>query len=439
MKTPGHHRDLIRAADKVREAIILLILLFLIIPVHAQALKIEEAISMAREHVPFYRAAAFRVQSSQELYKSTLGPYFPSVDASTVQQRHMTSPEEFNTRLYDVTASYTLFDGGRRRANREISRLTLESDRELLKTNMLDLEFGVKSAFYSTLAQKETLEQRKLQFQDTQKDFEVAEGRYKFGVARLSEVLQASVRLEQSRFNVVQSEGNLNKAYADLNSLIGKPLQDRYELHGSLDMEFQPPSREAVYEIALGRPEIRQAENTLKITESSRLLSLSTFFPILGVNATYQSSSGGLAGIATGTGAITEETVLGFTATWNIFELGKFYQYRSSVIEQNVSAELLNDTKRTILLDVDKAYEDFLTTRNQLKVAHQQLKQAEQNYAQAYGEYKVGKGDILSLVQAESQLSTAREQLVASRLAVILAKSQLERVVGIERLELANR
>ncbi|HWR90676.1 MAG TPA: TolC family protein, partial [Dissulfurispiraceae bacterium] len=194
-----------------------------------------------------------------------------------------------------------------------------------------------------------------------------------------------------------------------------------------------------VYEIALGRPEIRQAEYALKIAESSRLLSLSTFFPILGVNATYENSSGGLAGIATGTGAIQEDKILGFTATWNIFELGKFYQYRSSVIEQSVSAELLNDTKRTIMLNVDKAYEDFLTTRNQLKVAQQQLKQAEQNYAQAYGEYKVGKGDILSLVQAESQLSTAREQLVASRLAVILAKSQLERVVGIDRLELVNR
>ncbi|MCC6345971.1 MAG: TolC family protein, partial [Nitrospirales bacterium] len=61
----------------------------------------------------------------------------------------------------------------------------------------------------------------------------------------------------------------------------------------------------------------------------------------------------------------------------------------------------------------------------------EQLRQAEHNYDQAFGEYKVGKGDILSLVQAESLLSNAREQLISSRLSRILAKVLLERTAGI--------
>ncbi len=418
----------------VRISAIAIALFFSILPVTSQALTVDEAITLARENVPFYRAAGYRVKSSEELYKATLGPYLPALDASTQQQRHMTTAQEFNTWLYDITASYTLFDGGRRRANRDISRLTLDSDREVLRTNLLDLEFNVKTAFYTVIAQKETLDQRKLQLQDTQKDYEVAEGRYKFGVAKLSDLLQASVRLEQAKFNVVQAEGNLNKAFSDLNSLLGKSLQERFDLQGSLDIEFVPPGREALFMVAMERPEIKQAENSVKISEKTTLINLSTFFPVLSVNATYQNSSGGLAGLATGGGVINEEWILGFNATWNIFELGKFYQYRSSVIEQSVTAELLSDIKRTVQLNVDKAYEDFTTSGTQLKVAQQQLTQATQNYEQAYGEYKVGKGDILSLVQAESQLSAAREQLVASRLSVILFKSQLERVVGVTTL-----
>jgi outer membrane protein TolC len=409
--------------------------LLCLLPGIASSLTLEEAILRAREQVPFYRAAAFRVQSSEELYKASLGPYLPSVDATAGFDRNITSAQEFNTQVYDLTASYTLFDGGRRRANRNISRLTLDTDRETLRANLLDLEFSVKSAFYTVIAQKETLEQRNLQLRDSQKDYEVAEGRYKFGVAKLSDLLQASVRLEQARFNTVQAEGNLNKAFSNLNSLLAKPLQERYEIQGALDIDAVLPPREALYSAALEQPEIRRAENALKISENSRLLNLSTFLPIFSVNATYQNATGGLAGVATGAGAITEEKVLGFTATWNLFELGKFYRYRSSVLEQSVSAELLSETKRTTLLNVDTAYEDLITSRNQLKVAQQQLTQAQQNYDQAYGEYKVGKGDILSLVQAEGLLSTAREQLVASRLAVILSKSQLERIVGVTRLE----
>jgi outer membrane protein TolC len=84
---------------------------------------------------------------------------------------------------------------------------------------------------------------------------------------------------------------------------------------------------------------------------------------------------------------------------------------------------------------VHKIYEDIITASNKIKVAEQQLKQAEQNYSQAFGEYKVGKTDIVSLVQAESQLSNAREQLIGSKLDLILTKTLLERATGIERLE----
>jgi outer membrane protein TolC len=108
-------------------------------------------------------------------------------------------------------------------------------------------------------------------------------------------------------------------------------------------------------------------------------------------------------------------------------------------LEKDVSSEQLNDLKRQILLDVHKTYEDFITASNNLKVAQQQLKQAEHNYSQAFGEYKVGKADILSLVQAESLLSTAREQIISSRLNLIVSRSLLERIAGIERLEFLDR
>jgi outer membrane protein TolC len=91
--------------------------------------------------------------------------------------------------------------------------------------------------------------------------------------------------------------------------------------------------------------------------------------------------------------------------------------------------------KRQISLEVYKAYEDFITASNKLHVARQQLRQAEHSYEQAFGEYRVGRADILSLVKAGSQLSDAMEQLIASKLNLILSRVMIERVAGIERLE----
>jgi len=398
------------------------------------SLTLDEAILLAKETLPSYKASLIKTRSTEALYNASLSPYLPSLDASSSQRRIYTTQQEFSERTYDLTLSYTLFDFGNRRANRNIAWLNFDISREELRRSFLDLEFNVKVAFYSAIAQRETLEQRKVQLQDAQKDYEVAEGRYKFGVAKLLDVLQASVRLEQARFNMIQAEGEFKKALLELSSLIGKPLDSQYDIQGSIEPEIKPSDREKLSQAALQRPEIKQSEDLLKISENNKSLVLSTFFPTFSVNASYLKTEGGVFRTT-----FPEEKVADLTATWNIFELGKFFRLKSSGLEKDVSSEQLNDFKRQILLDVHKTYEDFITASNNLKVAQQQLKQAEHNYSQAFGEYKVGKADILSLVQAESLLSTAREQLISSRLNLIVSRSLLERIAGIERLEFLDR
>jgi outer membrane protein TolC len=396
----------------------------------AYALTLDEAVSLAKENLPSYKASLIKVRSTEALYDASLAPYLPSLDASTSQKRLYTSSREFSARTYDLTLSYTLFDGGKRRANRDIAGLNLITDKEEARKNLLELEYNIKAKFYTALAQKETVEQRKIQLQDAQKDHEVAEGRYKFGVARLSDVLQASVRLEQARYNLIQAEGDFKKALSELNSLTGKSLDSQYDITGSLDIDIKLPDRNKLSDIALQRPEIKQAENSLEISKSNKSLANSAFYPSLQLSTSYSKIEGGAFRTS-----FPEEKTAGITATWNIFELGKFFKQKSSELEKGVSAEKLNDLKRIVLLDVHKTYEDFATASNKLKVAEHQLKQAEHNYLQAFGEYKVGKADILSLVQAESLLSNAREQLINSRLNLVLTKSLLERVAGIDSLE----
>jgi outer membrane protein TolC len=398
----------------------------------SHALSLEEALSLAKENLPSYKAAIERVKSSEALYTASLSPYMPSIDASSAHGRLFTSAEEFRVQSYDLTVKYTIFDWGNRRANRTIAQLNLDISEEDLRKNILDLEFNVKSAFYTVLALREAVEQRGIQLKDAEKDYEIAEGRNRFGVAKLSDVLQASVRLEQARFNRIQTEGNLKKGLSDLNSLLGRPLESDYDLDAisESEVEVTVPDIAKLSDIALNRPEIKQAEDTIRINENSKTLIKSTFLPTFSADASYINSGGDIIG-----SFFREEKTATVRATWNIFEFGKFYTYRSAELEKNVSVENLNEVRRRILLDVRKTFEDFITSQNKLKAAKTQLQQAEHNYSQAYGEYKVGKADILSLIQAESLLADSREQVVLSRLSLMLSKALLERVAGIRKLE----
>lgn len=404
-------------------------------PAHSpHALTLEEALSLSKETLPAYKASKAKALSSEALYKASLSPYLPSLDATATQERHYDSIEEFDRSLYDVTLSYTLFDGGLRRANRNIARLNLDIDREEIAKTLLQLQFDVKTAFYSTIARQRIVEERKIQLHDAKKDHEIAEGRYKFGVAKLSDVLQASVRLEQARFNLVQGEGELNKTLSDLNSLVGRPLDAPYDLQGSLDFELELPPFDVLSKAAMERPEVKQGESAVEISKSNKAIETSSFYPAISANASYNRIEGGLAGVSA-----ADDKVVGITATWNIFELGKFYRRRSADFDISTSRENLSETVRRLLLELRRAYEDYLTASRNVAVAEEQLKQAEHNYSQAFGEYKVGKSDILSLVQAESFLANAREQLTTSKLNHTLSRVLLERATGVENIVTLQR
>lgn len=398
----------------------------------AVCLTVDEAIGLSKENLPSYKASKIRIHSSRALYDASLSPYLPSLDASTGQEHH-SAPHpygDYDLSSYEVVLSYTLFDGGKRKANRSIAGQNLAIDKDELEKKLLELRFDVKTAFYTTLARKEILEERKVQLQDSTKDHEVAQGRNRLGAAKLSDVLQASVRLEQARFNLVRAEGELAKALSDLNSLTGRPLDTAYDLDGSLEQRPAVPDLATLSETALEkRPEIKQAKSGVAISKANKALEVSAFFPVISANGAYnRTDTEKLLGIP------NDDSSIALTATWNIFELGKFYKTRSSEFQIDVSKERLNETIRQLLLELRKAYEDFLTASRNVDVAAEQLHQARYNYSQAFGEYKVGKGDILSLVQAESLLSVAREQFTLSKLNLVLSEALLERATGIERL-----
>jgi outer membrane protein len=398
-------------------------------PTLVPALTLEESLVLAEKNLPALKAASGRVDSSEALYKASLSPYLPTLDVATTQEKRKQNSHSFDLSTYDVTMSYTLFDGGRRRADRNIARLSRDSQKEGRAITLLDLQFDVKAAFFITVARRDILKHRTVEVEDSRKDHEVAQGRYELGVAKLSDVLQSSVRFEQSKFNLVQAEGEIRKSLAEVNSLLGRPLDTEYDLVGELDTRITMPGLDRLGQAVLQRPEIKQAEYAVETAKSNKARQLSEYLPTVTANASYNKTEP--------SSVITtlEDKSIGIAANWNIFELGKFYRTRSAGFDINVTRGTLDETIRTLLLDLRRAYEDFVTAAKNISVAEEQLKQADHNYAQTFGEYKIGKSDIIALVAAEIALSNAREQHTTSRLNLILAKTLLERATGVDRIE----
>lgn len=407
-----------------------LIIFFLVAPLApAFSLTLEEALSLAQKKLPFYKSAQFKVNSSEALYKASLSPYFPSLDVSASETFSQNSDYNRST-SYGADLSYTIYDFGKRKANRDISRAQLKFDTDNLGKTQLDLEYLTKTAYYTLVARKELLEQKTLQETFTKKDLEIASGRHKLGVEKLSDVLQASVRYEQARFDLRQAEGFYKNALHEFNSLLGRDFSHPFDLTSPLPETELVPERGLFMDLALKRPEVRQAEYNVMINEYNKDLVKSSFFPNINLGISYQKTR--LDESITDTSF--EDKTASITASWNIFELDKFYRKTSTEYDIKASMEDLSEIKRTILLEVQDAHENLITALDEILLAKEQLRQAKFNYEQALGEYKAGTGDILSLVLAENLLSQAHERHISARLSTALSMADLERSAGIKNL-----
>ena len=409
-------------------ALTVVLVAFAIAP--ANCLTVEEAISMAEKTLPLYQGNQLRQSSNKALFDASLGAYLPALNASASQVHDFENVDDFNSRGYDVTLSYLLYDFGRRKANRSIARYNWEGAKESVKTTYLDLAFDVKVAFNTVIAREEVLRQRQIQVDDATKDHEVAQGRFASGVAKRSDVLQASVRLEQGRFNLIQAEGEYRKAVAALNSLIGQELDAEYEIEGTLIQGVELPEWNKLSELATQRPEVLRAQYDVEIAKNDRRLVNSEFFPDFSVDVSYDRVHYNEI-----LGGVDETATAGIFATWNVFELGKFFRRKSTGFNIKAAKADLNELKRVFLLDVRQTYEDVITANRNIVVAKRQLEDAEFNYSQAFGEYRIGKADILSLVQAESALAVSRVQFIVAKLDLAVSKALLERQAGIDSIE----
>jgi outer membrane protein TolC len=76
------------------------------------------------------------------------------------------------------------------------------------------------------------------------------------------------------------------------------------------------------------------------------------------------------------------------------------------------------------------AYQDYQTAMSSHKISLTVLESAKENQKVAFAMYKVGKGSILNLLTAESQLANSRKESIVSFYSVLTQKAKLYRAIG---------
>lgn len=409
------------------------ILVFIFYPFSLWALTLQQAISLAMKTYPPLKEKIHLKEKTQFLYKASFDPYFPTLSSEFSYERTFESSMHTIGRLWDnqytfgLTISYRLFDGGYRWSQRQQSAFVFDqaiAEIEIIKN---DLKFLVKKAFYKCLAMKKIWEVRKEAESIAKKNYELAMARRKVGVAMLSDVTQAQVRYTNARMETLTAKKDLEKVEGDLNSLIGWPLNKSITLEGKLNHKWINVNFSVLKEMAFKyRPEIKKQLLEVKKAEVAIKGYRSAYFPKLDTKLSfYRFDNEPALG--------EKEAVFLVSLSYDLFDgLGRYYKVSAQRRTLKAEQAKLDEIKREISLEIYQAYKDLELAFANMNIAAELVKEAEVNYNQAYGEYKVGKGDIISLIQAEMNLAESKVKWVEQILNYNIAISALEKAVFAE-------
>jgi len=414
-------------------------------PAEKAVLTIEEAVTIALERFPDVAMAEAAADSLKGLIREVRSQALPqiSIDANGMRSRDPSFlnspafdnfPEELreaiqpvasNMFLYSVNISQPLYTAGKIGTALKLASVESEGAEIDINRTRQDLARDVVRSYYALMwAERykgvvaETQEQRKLHA-------EMALTRLKNGVATEVDVLRSQVAVSNGAPELVRADNAIRQTRALLNYLLVRPIDFPTEVVGNFqekawdEWDLDALMREA----SLRRPDLARLRNAERSAELQVDLARAESRMRLETNFSY------------GISARKPENLLNsLYASWRFdvsFTLPIFDGYRRSGLvyqaRANQRAVRLEREKfeQQVRLDLQQGTDDLKAAMETIAAARANIGQAERVLQMMQDNYKYGAATTLDIVDAQTALSEARNNLLRGLHAYTIARANL--------------
>jgi len=234
--------------------------------------------------------------------------------------------------------------------------------------------------------------------------------RFQNGLVVESDLLAAEVQVAEFRQQQIDSAGDVAIAYASLNTVLGLPVDTFQKVTGELtDKRFNAAKQEELLRLALvHRPDYVKAGYNVQISKEEVRGAKREYLPRLDLVGNY-----GLSGKDLSSGS--SDYTIGANLTFNIFDPGRSARIGKARAAESMAAAEQEHLANQIRLEVVRAYQQYVSSRERLLVAGQVIDQATETHRIVQNRYRQGLTTITEVLRAETALVRARLNLVAAR------------------------
>ena len=357
-------------------------------------------------------------------------PVFTQIQVPTGATADQVIDQTFESQ--SLSSNWTVFNGFDRVNEYRQSSADLEARKATLVYQTDVLRENVTNAFYDYIRADRRVEVA-LDAQDlAQQELERSETYFELGISTRSEVLQAKVRLQQTKLDVVRERNARRNAFLVLAHAMNIPGARPFEVVDDLPdvEEMQVPDVDPLLEAARQqRLDLVATEYALDASRASVWRARSSYWPSIQVFVQYSQSK---SETPFRFGAQENENfAYGIQGQWNIFDRWRTQQQtRNAVANQRRAEYDLRQRQLEVELEVVNLWNNLNEAIESYSVSQVTVEQSQEDLRLAEERFRVGAGTALDVITAQVNLAQARRDLVDAQINAIKFDRQLQRATG---------
>lgn len=313
-----------------------------------------------------------------------------------------------------------------------ISALDVELSIEQARSSKIAMVNQVKKGFYAVLLANDSYRVFKESYDNAMENYLDIKKKYEQGTVAEYDLIRADVTVKNSEPNMLQAENSLTLAKWQLKALLGMDLELAIDCEGQLsDFESVLFADYMAIDTTLAENsdlkqidlQAQQLKQTLKMQKFDYLptLSLTGMYQWNAMNNDFKFKNYNW----------TPYSIIGVSLSVPIFSGGsKYHKIKQTQVSIQQMDLQRDDTKRNLQLAIKQYLDNMKTCVKQFDAAQKGVEQANKGYKIAQKRYDTGAGTLLEMNDSELALTQAKLNLNQSIYNYMVAKSDMEKVLG---------
>lgn len=303
--------------------------------------------------------------------------------------------------------------------NYKIANLNIEATKQQLRQSVTTCYYNVLQYHNELLVAQNTAD-------NYAKHLENVKVQYDAGIVAKSDVLASEVSLADAQNSLIKAQNNYQLAIANLNNVIGLPLDSELKLKEELRYEKFAVALDNCVKTALAsRPELAEYQAKIASAKQNITIAKSGFLPAVNFVAAHEWYDKDFPGSSNGTWQV------GVIATLDIFDAGlNKAKLKQAQFGLKTAVSQAEQNRDSVLLEVRQYYLGMREAEQRIATTKIAVFQAKDNLRIAELRYSAGVGTNLDVLDAVLALNQANTNDIQALFDYNTNKAQLIRAMG---------